>query len=84
MSEQNYKYLFMNEQDKKEFRKNFFCENKDIVLDITKDLVLLSSKKLPILIPAAWLINAIIKFAVDTYCGSDNNNNNKNNNNNEK
>jgi hypothetical protein len=73
----------MNEQDKKEFRKNFFCENKQIILDITKDLVLLASKKLPILIPAAWLINAILKFAVDTYCGDCSNNKSNNNNNND-
>jgi len=76
MSEKNYNYLFMSMQDKKEFRKNFFCENKDIILDITKDLVLLASKKLPILIPAAWIINTILKYAVDTYCRENVNNTN--------
>ncbi len=73
----NIQYKFMSEQEKKQYRKNFFCENKEIILDIIGEIMQLIAKKVIILAPAVWIIKSVLKSIADLYCGDYNNNNNE-------
>lgn len=73
----NIEYRFMTEDQKKAYRQNFFCENKDVILDIIGEVLQLAAKKIIILAPAVWIIKSILKNVADLYCGNYNNDNNE-------